>query len=287
MVPRIRPVTESDTIHVGRIMYDAFRGIAEAHGFYPDLHDVENGVRLADTFIASPTMFGVVAEQDGHIVGSNFLAEGDPIRAVATLTVDPRFQGRGVGRALMAAVLERAETAASVRLVADAFNVRSVPLYASMGFEVKEPLLVMRGTCRSGPLPSYVTRPLVADDLANCATLADKVYGAERTAELRNAINLFKPFVVETDGRVRGYLSSATLWLANHGIAETESDLRALIAGASAVIDEPISFLLPIRQASLFEWCISEGLRVVKPMVLMAKGEYHQPGGAWFPSVSY
>jgi hypothetical protein len=77
------------------------------------------------------------------------------------------------------------------------------------------------------------------------------------------------------------------LWLANHGIAETESDLRALIAGASAVIDEPISFLLPIRQASLFEWCISEGLRVVKPMVLMAKGEYHQPGGAWFPSVSY
>ncbi len=287
MAPCIRSVTESDALQVGRIMHDAFRGIAEAHGFHPDLQDVEDGIRLADTFITSPTMFGVVAEQDGHIVGSNFLAEGDPIRAVATLTVDPRFQGRGVGRALMGAVLDRAKTAASVRLVADAFNVRSVPLYASMGFEVKEPLLVMRGTCRSGPLPGYVTRPLVADDLADCGMLASRVYGMERTVEVRDALKHFKPFIVERDGRVCGYLSSAALWLANHGIAETESDLKSLIAGASAMIDGPISFLLPVRQASLFQWCISEGLRVVKPMLLMAKGEYHQPEGAWFPSVSY
>jgi hypothetical protein len=27
----------------------------------------------------------------------------------------------------------------------------------------------------------------------------------------------------------------------------------------------------PVRQASLFRWCLSEGMRVVKPMALMTK----------------
>lgn len=63
--------------------------------------------------------------------------------------------------------------------------------------------------------------------------------------------------------------------------------MRALIAGTSASTGEPISFLLPVPQASLFQWCIGEGFRVVKPMLLMSKGEYAEPYGTWFPSVSY
>ena len=43
----------------------------------------------------------------------------------------------------------------------------------------------------------------------------------------------------------------------------------------------------PILYADLFRWCLSEGLRVVKPMSLMATGEYHEPQGAWYPSVIY
>ncbi|MBL6080303.1 GNAT family N-acetyltransferase [Belnapia sp. T18] len=287
MVPHIRPAMEADANEVGRIMHDAFRGVAEAHGFHPDLESVEEAANVAAMFIASPTIFGVVAEHDGQIIGSNFLAEGDPVRTVVTLTIEPRFQGRGVGRMLMEAVLERARSAASVRLVADAFNIRSVPLYASMGFEVKEPLLLMRGTPQSGTSSGYVTRPLSADDVAACEKLAKKVYGTVRTSELQDAVKLFKPFVAEKDRKICAYLSSAGLWLANHGIAETEADMRALIAGTSALTGEPISFLLPVRQASLFQWCICEGFRVVKPMLLMSKGEYVEPNGVWFPSVSY
>lgn len=220
MVPHIRPAVEADADGVGRIMHDAFQGIAEAHGFHPDLQTVEEAASVAAMFIASPTIFGVVAEHDGQIIGSNFLAEGDPVRTVVTLTIEPRFQGGGVGRMLMEAVLERARSAASVRLVADAFNTRSVPLYASMGFEVKEPLLVMRGTPRSRPASGYVTRPLTADDVAVCENLANKFYGTVRTSELRDAIKFFKLFAAEKYGAIRAYLTSAGLWLANHGVAK-------------------------------------------------------------------
>jgi GNAT superfamily N-acetyltransferase len=237
--------------------------------------------------IASPAAFGVVAEEDGRVVGSNFLAEGDPIRAVGPITVGPAHQGGGVGRRLMEAVLDRAGGAAGVRLVADAFNTRSVALYASLGFEVKEPLLLLRGAPRNGPPPGSAVRPLAAEDIGACARLCAAVHGVERAAELRDALRTFTPSAVEREGRITGYLTAPSFWLANHGVAETEADMRALIAGAAAASPEPVSFLLPVRQAGLFRWCLSEGMRVVKPMTLMAMGEYREPGGVWFPSVFY
>lgn len=285
----IRPIAADDAEACGRIIHDAFRGIAAAHAFPPDFPSAEAGTRFAAASMDSPARFGVVAESDdGRVVGSNFLAEGDPIRAVGPITVDPSFQGGGVGRRLMNEVLERAKGARGVRLVADAFNCRSVALYASLGFEAKELLLLMRGAPRSGPIPGLVVRPLVADDLGACARLCGAVHDVERSVELRDALMTFTPSIVEREGRVTGYLTAPTFWQANHGIAETEGDMRALISGAAAAVGpEPVSFLLPVRQASLFRWCLSERMRVVKPMTLMAAGEYREPRGVWFPSVSY
>ena len=45
--------------------------------------------------------------------------------------------------------------------------------------------------------------------------------------------------------------------------------------------------LIPIRRASLFRWCLSQGMRVVKPMTLMSTGEYQEPRTAFLPSVQF
>jgi len=134
MAAHIRVATPADAQACGHIIYDAFQDVAERHGFSPDFLAVENATQLAQSFIAHPSIFGVVGEEDGHVVGSNFLAEGDAIRSVGPITVDPRRQGGGIGRRLMAAVLERANGAAGIRLLQDAFNMGSVSLYASLGF---------------------------------------------------------------------------------------------------------------------------------------------------------
>ena len=103
----IRPAVAADAEACGRVIHDAFKGIADAHGFPPDFPSAEAGSRLAATMIASPAAFGVVAEENGRVIGSNFMADGDAIRAIGPITVDPAFQGGGVGRRLMEAVLER------------------------------------------------------------------------------------------------------------------------------------------------------------------------------------
>jgi predicted N-acetyltransferase YhbS len=282
---RIRPATAADAEACGRIIFAAFCGIADAHAFPRDFPSLESATQLAQSLIADPSIFGVVAEIGGRVIGSNFLSEGDPVRAVGPISVDPAVQGGGAGRRLMQAVVARAGGEA-VRLVQDGFNTRSVALYASLGFEVKEPLLLVRGAPGKAPV-GVTVRPMTGEDVSACAGLCMRVHGVPRTHELRAALSAFTPFVVEREGRIAGYLTAPAFWLMNHGVAETEADMRALVAGAAAVISEPISFLLPSRQASLLRWCLAEGMGVVKPMALMAMGEYQEPRGPWFPSVLY
>lgn len=287
MTPEIRPATPADAEACGRIIFEAFRGIADQHGFPWDFPSVDAGTHLAETFIKALSIYGVVAELDRRVVGSNFMAEGDSIRGIGPITVDPAVQRSGIGRRLMEAALERAGDAMGVRLVQDAFNTRSMSLYASLGFDVREPLLLVHGTPRGGPDLGYAVRPMAAEDLDACGVLCTAVHGVARTHELQEALQVFAPFVVEREGRITGYLSAATFWLMNHGVAETELDMRALLAGAGALSAGSLSLLLPTRQANLFRWCLHQGMKAVKPMTLMTMGHYQEPEGCYFPSVLY
>jgi predicted N-acetyltransferase YhbS len=105
----LRPVQSDDVEACGRICFEAFTAISSKHGFPRDFPNVE----VATGFIAFVTQhagfYGVVAERDGRIVGSNFLDERSTIAGVGPITVDPNAQDRGTGKRLMQAVLERAD----------------------------------------------------------------------------------------------------------------------------------------------------------------------------------
>jgi hypothetical protein len=63
--------------------------------------------------------------------------------------------------------------------------------------------------------------------------------------------------------------------------------MHTLLRGAAAAVEKPLAFLVPLR-TGLFRWSLQEGLRLVKPMNLMAIGEYQEPRGPpWFPSLLY
>ena len=80
--------------------------------------------------LSHPGFYGVVAEADGRIVGSNCLDERSVIAGIGPITVDPLAQNRGAGRKLMQAVLDRCgeRNAPGVRLVQMAFHNRSLSL---------------------------------------------------------------------------------------------------------------------------------------------------------------
>ena len=283
----LRLAEPADAEACARILFEAFAGIHDRHRFPRDFPSLEVARGLVADFIAHPGIWAVVAEQDGRIVGSNFLDERGPIGGIGPITVDPAVQARGVGRLLMEAVIERGARGAGVRLLQDAFNTASLALYASLGFEVREPVVVVGGRPTTLAPADVVVRPLAEADVPECERLHVAVHGFERTRELRDALAApgLDPVVALRDGRVIAYATTLTFFPAAHAVAESQEAMAALIAGALAADEHPASFLLPTRQTELFRWCLEAGLRVVKPMVYMTIGEYREPAGAWVPSV--
>ena len=286
----IRSVTTADAENCGRVIYKAFCEIADRHNFPRDFSSIESAMQIGAMSAGSPHVVGFVAETDGKFLGSNFLWRFNEILGVGPITVDPDAQATGVGRRLMRAVIEAGRAAPGIRLVQDAFNTISMPLYADLGFDVVEPLVLMQGVPQGETAPSSANtevRPFEEKDIAECGELCRKVHGFDRNTELAQISQMFSAFVAARDGRIVGYAAAPTFWQMNHAVAETVEDMQTLLAGAARLAGQPLSFLLPTRRAELFRWCLAQKLRVIKPMTLMAMGVYQEPRGCFLPSVLY
>jgi predicted N-acetyltransferase YhbS len=281
----IRRATPEDAPACGQICYEAFHKINTDHNFPPDVLAPEMGVGVLTQMFSHPGFYCVVAEADGRIAGSNCLDERTAVAGVGPITIDPKVQNRGVGRKLMDAVLDRARERnfAGVRLVQAAFHNRSLSLYTTLGFDVREPLSVLQGPAIKKTFEGFSVRKAQLSDLEACNKVAQGVHGHHRGGELADAIQQGTATVVERHGRITGYASSLAFF--GHTVAETNLDLQAIIAAADSFGGPGI--LVPSRNAELFRWCLANGLRVVEPMTLMSFGLYNEPKGAFLPSISY
>ena len=281
----VRPVEPRDASACGRILYEAFATLAAEHGFPPDFESVEVATRNIDGLIGHPGFHGVVAETGGRILGSTFLDERSAIAGIGPVSVDPAAQDGHVGRLLMHSMLERAAARAfpGVRLVQIAYHNRSVSLYAKLGFEVRESLAAIHGSPLRIAIPGYPVRTATRDDAAACNALCVAVHGHDRAGELRDALAAGSARVVERLGRITGYTTGIGYF--SHTVAETSDDIEALI-GAADDFGRP-GFIVPLRNAQLFRWCLAHGLKVFFVMKLMTIGLYQEPEGAWLPSVGY
>ena len=282
---KLRPGTPDDAEACGRICYDAFATLAAAHGFPCDFPSPDAATGLVSALFAHPGIYGVVAEVDGVVVGSNFLDERAAIAGVGPITVDPAVGGGSVGRHLMVAVMDRAAERGKVgvRLVQAAYNTGSLALYAKLGFEVRETLACLQGPAPRLEIDGYAVRAASDDDLDACDRICRAVHGHDRSPQVGDAIFLGKARVVEHDGRLTGYSTGVSFW--DHSVGERDDDIKALI-GAADAFGGP-GLLVPMRNTALFRFCLDRGLRVVQVMTLMTTGRYWDPQGAYLPSIMY
>ena len=185
----------------------------------------------------------------------------------------------------MMAVLKRAEERKfpGVRLVQAAYHNRSLSLYTTLGFDVREPLSLMHGPPIGKQIAGCPVRRATLADADGCNRVCRQVHGHDRAGELADAIQQGHATVVERHGRITGYSTGVAFF--GHSVGETLTDLQALIAAAPAFGGPGI--LVPTRNAELFRWCLANGLRVVEPNTLMSVGLYNEPAGAFLPSILY
>lgn len=282
---QIREATSDDAQVCGRLMFDAFEGLATRHNFPIEAGTPEFADFQIKAMLDTDGIYGLVAERDGRIVGSALQDERGKIVGIGPVAVDPAASDVGAGRALMNALLQRSRErdVAGVRLVQTAYNYRSFSLYAKLGFAVRELLSVFQGTPRESAIPGAVVRPATPDEIAACDEICRQVHGHDRHGELQHWVNVGTARVVERGGQITGYATGfGYTW---HAVGKADDDVIALLASADEFTG--LGFLVPSRNTRLMAWCFDAGLKIVQQSTLMTTGLYNEPQGAWLPSIGY
>jgi hypothetical protein len=282
---RLRPGTPQDAGAAGRICYEAFRSIAEAHGFRPDFPSTEVTGGMLGSFLAHPLFYSVAAELDGEVAGSNFLDERVVIAAVGPITVAPNVQDRQIGRALWRMSCAGRPTGAlrgsgCSRRPTTAVPWPFMPSSASGPGRRWRACRVARSGPRSratgcvppGPRTSPIATPCAGTSTATTAP-----------SSLPKRSNGARP-------------GSSSTPAASRDTRRVPPSLRTPSAGPTGNSRpssghrrhsrDPVSSF-PSATRSCFTWCLSHGLRVTQLMTLMTIGLYNEPVGAWMPSIEF
>lgn len=281
----IRSATEADISIGGAVIYEAFQDLADRSGFPSFFPTLEAATEVTVALIPHPAFESAVAEINSEVIGIGFMDKRGSVWGIGPVAVAPNSQSHGVGRKLMQFLLKKGQEAAGIRLTQEAYNVVSLALYATLGFQVKEPAALLTGVPKSKPVSDVEVRPFHLEDLDKCAALCQQVYGCNRERELLESVQFLSPFVAIRSGEIVAYATATTSL--GYGVAKTDEDMQALLLGIAPTSSEPISIIVPLRNSVFLEWCLAEGLRVIKPITLMAIGEYVEPQGSYFLSVSY
>jgi predicted N-acetyltransferase YhbS len=286
----IRPIEHNDAESCGNIGYEAHKAISSAHGYPSEQHSEEFGIGLINSLLDNPNSWGVLAERQGKTLGSIFLHEfpPSPVAVIGPLTVHPAAEGGGIGRTLMEAALTRAskQNHDQIRLVQSPSHIRSFVLYTKCGFTLREPLFLMQGQPLkvSNNTSSANVRLLRSDsDVSVCDELCKSIHGFSREMELRQAKDQGIATMIEQNGVITGY--SAGIGILGHAVANSNEDLKVLIANASVILGP--GFFVPARNHEIINWLLECGFQIGWPANLMTIGPYQEPLAPFLPSLAY
>ncbi len=283
MTAEIRQARAEDVPELGRVCYEAFKDLCDRHGFPSDFASVEFAQQVIGMLVAQEQVYSIGAFDGDAAKGSNFINMWGEVAGIGPISVDLAAQGEGIGRRLMADVIGAAREQGHdmVRLCQDSFNMQSLALYTSMGFDTKEPLAYLALSSEGQPDPGF--RPATAADFDQMDDLCQSIYHVSRRGDYEAFLSLGFPMFVLDRGQIVGYHIGSAL---GHGVAETAEDLLTLLAGYGANVPSAHSFV-PIRDGALYRGALAAGHRNVKVMNLMALGPYEEPQGTYAPSVMF
>jgi predicted N-acetyltransferase YhbS len=220
----IQPLTDDLLVDADRIMMAAFRSSSRRDelAFYRSL---------------KPNSW-LVATLDGARVGAGGVTCYGPFAWLGLMAVDPAMQRRGIGQALVEALIVRAHELGCESVLLDASNA-GAPVYARVGFVEDDCVRVYSRespevSVDGDPIPAQRVTPLTQDDLSALVAFDARHFGARREALLAASLHLYGDRVFATRdeaGAIAGYLVAQEQRF-GPWVAATPEDAGALLAHA-------------------------------------------------------
>lgn len=278
----IHNMTKADLDRVGEILFEAFNKEALKHGYAPRLPSVQAGTAWAWALLRHSPSEPLVAEMDARVVGICCLNPRGDHGGFGPVAVDPSYEGYGIGRKLMDALLMRAEGLQSVRTFQQAFNPASFALYYSLGFIPVAELLDLyldSGDRKKLEPFSYVSE-ISAKDLDEVNAYNIPRSKLDRRTDLAYYAKWGKVFVFR-DQQIRGFLAclpnSQSVQLGPL-VAEGEEEAQCLYQYALDIFsDQAFQTRVMAKDYSLVRTLLGLGFKIYCLDMLMVRGSW-RPG---------
>ncbi len=180
-------------------------------GYYVPMHLTADSMRSVDELYDVDLARSVVAHAGGEPVGMVLLSRRGVRGWISGVGVVPAWRQRGVGRTMMAAVLDNAREAgiAQVALEVIAQNTPARVLYARLGFAEQRELLCWRRAADADVLPIPEER-LAAAPLEGLMAHFDAWHDQppcwqSEAATLRKMVDRLRGYRLDMDGAAVGY----------------------------------------------------------------------------------
>lgn len=274
----IRPLVPADVDAAAEADFAAFHDVALRHGMAPlvgAVRDSRDGLRA---LLEADPLGGFVAEEEGRVVGHAWVHARAPIATIGPIAVEPSAQGRGVGRGLLAHVLQAAGSrAAQIRLVHESFNTPSLQLYLSQGFRIVAPLLELSldRPIVTAPAPAQVAiRPAAAGDQARIVARDARAFGAQRPNDVERHVRARRAVVAERGNAFAGYAFAGVgrLGAAAGDDPEIVLAMLATLAAEPAVVAKPPRVIVLATDRALLDGLRAMGFRPFRACHYMLRG---------------
>ena len=258
-LPRLRPMTPSDVDAATELILGNDWGVRR------------EWLEFATT---QPACTPLVAEADGRIVATGVGTANGPVGWIGTIFIAPDRRGRGLGRALTQAIIDRLEGQGcrSFALVATAEGRR---LYERMGFELQSRYHVLQAIGLPPATESDAVRAFETGDLEAIERLDRAGTGEDRGHAIRRFAGPDTTRVTtDAGGAIEGFVLRAP-WGGGATVARTpDAALRILTARRRAAGPEGrVRLGLLDENTDGLERLLDVGLRLTWSAPRMLRGE--------------
>jgi ribosomal protein S18 acetylase RimI-like enzyme len=280
----IRPAEPRDVERAGDVNFLAFYQTALSHGVPPVVTTPGESRRYIRYLLDFDPFGGVVAEEDGDLVAVAWLHARGAVATIGPLAVDPRVQGRGIGRRVLERLIEVAgKGVPQIRLVQESYNVASLGLYLRAGFRVVTPLLDLQlpaGSPGVSPRvpPGLAIRPASTEDRTRLVARDARAFGATRAQSVDLYLGRGRVMVVEEGQSLTGYAMGmgfeATAFLGSASADDPDVLLALLgtVASDLAAHGHAVRTLVPATDRRLVDGLLGLGFRVFRACQYMVRG---------------
>ena len=203
---------------------------------------------------------------------------GHDVGTIGLVLVAPDQQGKGIGRALMKALIADSEPR-TLMLNATA---EGLPLYEKLGFVSTGFVRQHQGRLAEAPVlppaPDVPLRRAVSSDHAALCALDAAVFGADRSALIGSLLATGDAWLVDRAGQPAGFVVLRAFgrgMIIGPVIASTEDEAIALVAAAARAAPPGVLRVdIPANAEGLAAWLTAAGLPAIDTVTVMLRGNW-------------